>query len=78
MFPFVWWWKTAVAGDKIIGDDGDKPFPGRIDNPASGDARRVAAEAHAHGKRLFPAGRAALEAPIQVKSHSGKVTEILQ
>ncbi len=33
---------------------------------------------HAHGKRLFPAGRAALEAPIQVKSHSGKVTEILQ
>ncbi len=48
--------KPAVAGHKVVGDDGDQPLPGGVDDPAAHDARGVAAEAHAHGQRLFAAG----------------------
>ena len=70
--------EPAVAGDEIIRQNGYEPFPGGIDNPASGDARGIAAEPHAHGQRLLAAAAAFLEHLVHVERHAGQITGILQ
>ena len=70
--------KSSVAGDKIIGNDGNEPFSRRIYNPASGNSGGIASETHAHSKGLFPAGRAFLKTPVKIKRYSRQITEILQ
>ena len=48
-FPFAWRRESAVAGDEVVGENRDQPFPGRIDDPAADDAAGVAAKTHTHG-----------------------------
>ena len=43
--------EAAVAGDECVGEDGDEPFPGALDDPAPHDAAGVAPQAHAHEER---------------------------
>ena len=70
--------EAPVAGHKIIGKDGDQPFPGRIDDAASCHAGRIAAKTHAHGQSLFAAGIAFLETSVQIESDAGQIPEILK
>ena len=49
--------KASVAGDKDVGEDGNQPLPGRVDDPGAGDAYGVAPQAHEHGvfnSALYP------------------------
>ena len=78
MFPFVWWWKPPVARHKIVGQDCQQTFPGRVDDPAANDAGCVAAKAHAHTERLFSAGTAALKGFIQIIGNTGQISGILK
>ena len=78
MLPFVWWRESPVAGYKIIGNDGDEPFPWGVDDSAAHDPRRIAAESHGHSQRLLAAGPGLLEGVIQNKGHPGQIAEILQ
>ena len=70
--------KSAVAGDEIVGEDGDEPFPWRINDAASGHAGGVAAESHAHGEALLAAGTGTLKGTVQVKRHTWQIPEVLQ
>ena len=70
--------ESAVAGDKVVGENGDQPFPRGVDNAAAGHAGGVAAEAHAHGQSLFAAGTGTLKRFIQMKRHTGQIAKILQ
>ena len=70
--------EASVARHEVVGKYREQPFSGRVDDAAADDARRVAAEAHAHGKRLFSAGAAALEGFIQIICHSRQVARVLQ
>ena len=76
--PFPRRRQTAVAGDKIVGEDGQQPLPGGVDDPAAHHPRGVAAKAHGHGEGLLAAGAAPLEGPIQVVGDPGQVARILQ
>ena len=66
------------AGHKAVGENGDEPLPGGVDDAAAHHPGGVAAEAHAHGQRLFAAGPGLLEGVIQDKGHPGEVAQILQ
>ena len=70
--------QPSVAGQEGIGEDGDEPLPGGVDDPAAGDAHGVAAQAHGHGEALFAAGAAFLESPVHVEGGPGQVSQVLQ
>lgn len=46
--PFGRRGETPVAGHKAVGENGDEPLPGGVDDPAAHHPRRVAPKAHAH------------------------------
>ena len=76
--PFGRRGETPVAGHKAVGEHGDEPLPGGVDDAAAHHPGGVAAEAHAHGQRLLAAGPGLLEGVIQDEGHPGKVAQILQ
>lgn len=41
--------KPAVARDKVVCQNGDKPLPRGINDPAADNSAGIAAKAHAHG-----------------------------
>ena len=70
--PFSRRGETPVAGHKAVGEDGDEPLPGGVDDAAARHPHRVAPQAHAHGQRLLAAGAAALEGAVHDKGHPGR------
>ena len=76
--PFGRRGETPVAGHKAVGENGDEPLPGGVDDAAANHPGGVAAEAHGHGQRLLAAGPGLLEGVIQDKGHPGQVAQILQ
>lgn len=70
--------KSAVAGDKAVGQDGQQSFPGGVDDPAAGHSGGVAAEPHGHAQRLLAAGMAALKGPIQIIGKAGQVSDVFE
>ena len=70
--------EASVAGYKAVGQHGNEALPGRVDNPAAGDAGGVASKAHTHGQALFAAGAGLFKGVIQVEGHPGKIAEVLQ
>ena len=76
--PFGRRGETPVAGHKAVGENGDEPLPGGVDDAAAHHPGGVAAEAHGHGQRLFAAGPGLLEGVIQDEGHPGEVAQILQ
>ena len=45
--------KSSVARYESICQDGEQPFPRRVDDPAADDSGGVASEPHAHGLRVI-------------------------
>ncbi|MPN35696.1 hypothetical protein SDC9_183194 [bioreactor metagenome] len=41
--------KTTVAGHKIVGNSGNQPLSGRVNNSAGDNAGGITTEAHTHG-----------------------------
>ena len=76
--PFGRRGETPVAGHKAVGENGDEPLPGGVDDAAAHHPGGVAAEAHGHGQRLLAAGPGLLEGVIQDEGHPGEVAQILQ
>ena len=70
--------EPPIAGDKAVGQDGQQPFPRRINDAAAHHPGGIAAKPHADGKGLLAAGTAAFQRPVQVVGHPGQVTHILQ
>ena len=70
--------EAAVAGDEIVGQGGDEPLPGAVDDAAARHPGGVAAEAHGHGEGLLAAGAGLLEGVVQHEGHPGQVAEVLQ
>ena len=76
--PFPRRGETPVAGHKAVGEHGDEPLPGGVDDAAAHHPGGVAAEAHAHGQGLLPAGPGPLEGVVQHEGHPGQEAQILQ
>ena len=76
--PFSRRGETPVAGHKAVGEDGDEPLPGGVDDAAAHHPGGVAAQAHAHGQGLLAAGAGLLEGVVQHEGHPGEVAQILQ
>ena len=70
--------EPAVAGDEAVGQDGDEPLPGGVDDPAAGDSGGVAAQPHGHGQALLAAGAALFKGAVHIEGDSGKIAGILQ
>ena len=70
--------ELAVAGDKAVRHGGEQAFTRGIDDAAAHNARRVAAEAHAHGERLFAAGVRLLEGVVEVEGNAGQIAKVLE
>lgn len=68
----------AVAGHEVVGQNGDEPLPGGVDDPAAHHPGGIAAKAHAHGQGLLAAGLGPLKGMIQDEGHPGEVAEVLQ
>ena len=66
------------AGDEAVGQDGDEPLSGRVDDPAAGDPGGVAAQPHGHGQALLAAGAALFKGAVHIEGDSGKIAGILQ
>lgn len=77
MFPFVWWWKTAIAGNKAVCQDGDQAFSGRVDDPAADDSGGITAEPHCHCQALLAAGMAFFKRAVHIKGDARQIAEIL-
>ena len=76
--PFLRWRESPVAGHEVVGQNGDEPLPGGVDDPAAHHPGGIAAKAHAHGQGLLAAGLGPLKGVIQDKGHPGEVAEVLQ
>lgn len=70
--------QAAVAGDKSVGENGQQPLPGGVNDAAADDAGGVAAQTHGHGQTLFSAGSAFLKCPIHIEGGPGQVSQIFQ
>lgn len=55
-----------------------QPFPGRINDPAPDDPRRIASKAHTHSQCLFSACTASLKGPVQIICDSRKIAGVFQ
>ena len=78
MFRFVGWWKPPVAGGKIVGQNCNQPFAGRIDDAAANDTGGIASEAHTSRQRLLSAGVCFFEVVVQIKGNTRQIAEVLQ
>ena len=76
--PFLRWRESPVAGHEVVGQNGDEPLPGGVDDPAAHHPGGIAAKAHAHGQGLLAAGLGPLKGVIQDEGHPGEVAEVLQ
>ncbi len=70
--PFLRWGESPVAGHEVVGQNGDEPLPGGVDDPAAHHPGGIAAKAHAHGQGLLAAGLGPLKGVIQDKGHPGR------
>ena len=62
--PFGRRGETPVAGHKAVGEGGDEPLPGGVDDAAAHHPGGVAPKAHGHGEGLLAAGLRLLKAVI--------------
>ena len=68
--PFLRWRESPVAGHEVVGQNGNEPFPGGIDDPAADYAGSIAAEPHANCQCLFATGMRFLKMMIQIERHA--------
>ena len=69
---------APVAQREVVGDDGDEPLAGAVDDARRHHPRRVAPEAHAHRQRLLAVGAGAAEQRVEVERHPGQVAEVFE
>lgn len=70
--------EAAVAGDEVVGQDGQQPLSRGVDDTAAHDTGGVAAESHTDGQGLLSTGTALLEGFIQIVRHPRQIAHILQ
>ena len=75
--PFLRWRESPVAGHEVVGQNGDEPLPGGVDDPAAHPPGGIAAKAHAHRQCLLPMRPRLLKQAIQIKGNPWQQTEIL-